>query len=252
MLKILVADDEILIRKGISDMIKEMQLPDIHMIEMAEDGEAALAKVKELLPELIIVDINMPFLDGLELIEAVRAIVPDSRIIIISGYDDFKYAQRALSMGVTSYLLKPVSRADLLQALRKESEMYTARMWERNQMKTVNAPVLTESDAVMQAIQYIDSHFGDNDLTLSSVAERFYVNKTSLSKKITQITGQSFPEYLNQLRMDRAKKMLEDPHYMIYEVASLVGYSSQHYFCRLFREYSGMSPTEYRVKHTNA
>lgn len=106
MYKVLIADDEEIIRRGIAYFLKKD--PEIQVVAQAEDGEMALDQAMEYRPDLLFVDINMPFLNGLDFIEKLKAVQPDALIIVITGYDDFKYAQKALRLGVFDYLLKPI------------------------------------------------------------------------------------------------------------------------------------------------
>ena len=106
MYKVLIADDEDIIRHGLAGMVAGY--PGFEVAALAEDGEIALEKAEETQPDLLLVDINMPFVNGFELIERSRAVVPDAEIVIITGYDNFEFIQRALQLGVADYILKPV------------------------------------------------------------------------------------------------------------------------------------------------
>ena len=106
MYKALIADDEEIIRSGLSRLLARD--PDLEVAALAEDGEQALELAAERLPDLLLVDINMPFLNGLEFIERLEGVLRGAVIIVITGYDDFSYAQQALRLGVFDYLLKPV------------------------------------------------------------------------------------------------------------------------------------------------
>lgn len=104
--KALVADDEDIIRKGIIRLLNKYDKIDV--VAEAEDGEIALDLVEKMQIDVLFVDINMPFLNGLQFIEKVRGIQPNAVVIIITGYDDFEYARQALRLGVNEYLLKPL------------------------------------------------------------------------------------------------------------------------------------------------
>lgn len=106
MYRVLIADDEEIIRQGIASLLKKD--PDFQVVAQAEDGETALDLAVKLMPDLLFVDVNMPFLNGLQFIEKLEGILKDAIIIIITGYDDFQYAQHALRLGVFDYILKPI------------------------------------------------------------------------------------------------------------------------------------------------
>lgn len=120
MYKILIADDEDIIRRGLAGMVA--QHPKLEVAALAEDGEIALEKAEETRPDLMLVDINMPFVDGFDFIKSVKTLLPDAEIIIVTGYDDFAFARRALRLGVSDYLLKPIMEEPFFTVLDKAVE----------------------------------------------------------------------------------------------------------------------------------
>lgn len=118
MVKLFLVEDEIVMRDGIKKRIN-WEKEGIAFVGEASDGELALPMIRETKPDILLTDIKMPFMDGLELSRIVREELPETRIIILSGYDEFKYAQEALRIGVTEYLLKPIAPASLLNSIRK-------------------------------------------------------------------------------------------------------------------------------------
>ncbi len=121
MVQIFVVEDELLIRQNIRGIVENMQGPYAFAGE-ASDGEMALSMIQEIMPDILLTDIRMPFLDGLSLIKHAKAMMPWLKVAVISGYGDFEYAQKAISMGVNQYLLKPVRQAELVQAIRTMAE----------------------------------------------------------------------------------------------------------------------------------
>ena len=118
MYKVFLVEDEIVVREGIRDNVNWENSNFIFSGE-APDGEIALPLIQEIKPDILITDIKMPFMDGLELSRIIKKNMPWVRIIILSGHDEFKFAKEAISIGVTEYLLKPISSSDLLKALNK-------------------------------------------------------------------------------------------------------------------------------------
>lgn len=117
MYKVLIADDEDIIRRGLAGMVAGH--PSLEVAALAEDGELALEKAEQTRPDLMLVDINMPFLDGFAFIDAVGKLLPDAEIIMVTGYDDFAFVQKALQMGVSDYLLKPIMEKPFFEVLDK-------------------------------------------------------------------------------------------------------------------------------------
>jgi two-component system response regulator YesN len=149
MWKVLIADDEPKIRRGLRSTIERLRT-DMKVIAEAEDGETALALVEERKPDILMIDIRMPFLNGLELIERINEVSRDCIIIVVTGHDEFEYAQRALHLKVFEYVLKPVPQEVLAAVLaRAEAELAGTRRqsryisWAREQLER-NMPLLRE------------------------------------------------------------------------------------------------------------
>jgi len=149
MWKVLIADDEPKIRRGLRSTIEQIR-PDMRVVAEAEDGETALALVQKEKPDILMIDVRMPFLNGLDLIQKINEVWRDCVIIVVSGHDEFEYAQRALSLRVFEYVLKPVPRDALASVLvRAEAELTAARQrnhymsWAHEQLER-NMPILRE------------------------------------------------------------------------------------------------------------
>lgn len=139
MWKMLIADDELIIRRGLKSALDWGKLG-IEVVAQAEDGEIAYEKSKEYLPDIILVDINMPFMNGLELIEKINEILPDTLILIITGYDEFDYAKKAIKLNVLDYILKPVDEIVLYESIQRIIQLLN----ENTQKKLVNEVVKQE------------------------------------------------------------------------------------------------------------
>ena len=121
MYKVFLAEDEIVVREGIRNTIPWAQTP-YTLVGEAPDGEIALSMIEDTRPDILITDIRMPFMNGLDLSRNVKKILPRIKIIILSGHDEFEYAREAISIGVEEYLLKPVSSQDMLKTLDRIAE----------------------------------------------------------------------------------------------------------------------------------
>ena len=246
MLRVIVADDEPVIRNGIVHLIESSGL-DLKVAGTAEDGREAVELVQKLDPEIIIMDINMPQLNGLEAIGEIRKSSPDCRILIVSGYSDFAYAQQAIDLGVFKYLLKPLDIHGFVPILQQAMDS-----WTQLHRKSDPASVSEEDafqDKGLAAFHYVRDHFTENTLNLTDAAQRFYLSPSYLSRIIKEKTSLSFTDYLNRLRIDLAESlMLENPGMTMNEVALQCGYSSQHSFSRAFKNYTGMTPIAFKNK----
>ena len=147
MWKVLIADDEPKIRRGLRATVERLR-PDMKVVAEAEDGETALALVESEKPDILMIDIRMPFLNGLELIDRINQVHRDCVIIVVSGHDEFEYAKRALQLKVFEYVLKPVPAEMLASVLeRAEAELAGTRRqnkyidWAHEQLER-NMPLL--------------------------------------------------------------------------------------------------------------
>lgn len=135
MLKVFLVEDEVVMRNGIKNNIP-WEKEGFEFVGEASDGELAYPLIKKEKPDILITDIKMPFMDGLELSRIVKKEMPQIKILILSGYNEFDYAKQAINIGVTQYLLKPISSAKLLEAVKEvgaliEKEREYERMMER-------------------------------------------------------------------------------------------------------------------------
>jgi two-component system response regulator YesN len=251
MFRIVIADDEEIIRNGLKNLIESYDL-DLSVVGTAQDGEEALQLINIYQPEIILMDINMPFMNGLEVIEKTKEIDSNAKIIIISGYDQFEYAQKALELGVFSYLLKPIQYRDFKNIIVKAMDSYCERMWEINKLKEIDGDNISQKCVGNQAINYIKENFTRNDLTLNLIAENLHISQSYLTRLIKQKTGANFTDYLNKLRINMSINLLldKDKDYTIHDISNMVGYSTQHYFSRAFKNYMGISPNQYRNKNS--
>ena len=170
MFRVVIADDEEIIRNGLKKLILSYELH-LSVVGLAEDGKEAIKLIEEFRPEIILMDINMPFMNGLDVIEKTKYLVPESKIIIISGYDQFDYAQKALHLGVYSYLLKPIRYKEFKNMIVKAIDSYCQRMWERKSIHESESSSVNYN-AGTQAVQYIKEHFYKSDLSFKTLADR--------------------------------------------------------------------------------
>ncbi len=243
--KLVIADDELTIRKGLAHLVPTFGLP-VEIAGTAADGREALRLIERVRPELMLLDINMPHMGGLALLERVSAELPESRTIIISGYDQFEYARRALQLGVFDYLLKPVNKAVLKNALLSAVRSLEQRRLELDKL-TPQSLLPEQGDLIDRALRIVHSRLNDPALSLSDLAASLNVSSAYLSRGIKQRTGENFSACVTRLRMEQAMELLRAPaNAPVGDIAARLGYTSQHYFCRIFKEFTGLSPTEFR------
>lgn len=256
---LLIVDDEELICSGIKSMITRMEDSRIQRVLTATELCEVNDIVKNIKPEIIITDIKMPEINGLQMAEDILKINPDCRFIVLSGYDDFAYAKRALKFGAVDFLLKPASMSELQGALNKAIEQisYSKNLkeqqdrWERSlrhrENDSGNVNDADDKTIIGIAKKYVRQNYKKN-IDMAVVTNIVSMNYSYFSKLFKAQTGMTFSEYVTSVRMEEAKKMLDNPVNKIYEVSESVGYENSKYFSKVFKAYYGLSPEQYRTR----
>lgn len=240
-MKILIADDEDTIRRGVAKYI-QLHSDRFDKIYQAENGQEALDILFQYRPELVLLDVQMPLKNGIEVMQEAKKAGLDPVIVILSGYDEFKYAQQAIRYGAKEYLLKPVRATDILKCLEKLADEYYKKDEEENKQQERNQI----NSFVKSARDYVEEHYAE-DISLQEVAERIGISAGYLSTMFAQNMDCKFVDYLNQVRIERACTYLEQNYLKTYEIAYRVGFRDEKYFSRVFKKMKGMSPKEYRT-----
>ena len=239
----LIAEDEPRIRKN---LIKKICRHDSRFFLLDEviNGEEALVCIKKEQPDILFSDIRMPVMDGLKLIEEVYYNFPDILIVIISGYNDFNYAQKAIHFGVLDYLLKPVENDNLAKTLGKIVLRLESQHQEM-ESETFSNHLAQETLAEALA-DFIKEHYTE-EISISSLAGKFYVNPTYMTRVFKKIMNKTPTRFILDLRINMAKKIIKtQPELELKEIAYMTGYTDQGYFSRIFKKTTGLSPSEYK------
>ena len=387
--KVLVADDESIILNGIKNCI-DWGLLGMEVVATASDGEQALEAIERLNPDLCLLDVHMPFVDGLTVAKLYLKRRPDGIVLFITGYDEFSYAQAAVNTGAIGYILKPVDEEELLCAVKKASELmesrrrvdlliynnldtlreiffhdwlsgitsskdakdnltfygiclkgevavlfvrfykdredeflsgkalqkdmdlikqeilmlvdrfcpyflmrpddktivvvhsilgddgwidFPLRLGDKLDDNGIHAEILHRQVESMEDVpaayremdektnllerlspivrllkQYIDQNYKNPVMSLKSFAKAHKTTSSYISRQFKQEMGQSFVDYLTFVRISMSIPFLKKPHIKIFEIAEFVGYNSQHYYCEVFKQKMGITPSEYRQK----
>lgn len=244
MMKVVVVEDEELVRRGIV-LAVDWAAVDCVVVGEASNGEEGLAVIRQCQPDLIITDIKMPKLDGIEMVRQLRAEGSTACVIILTAYSDFTYAQSAVKLGAVDYLLKPFHDGELEEAVtRLQRRVQTDTL----QAAGLNLPAGTKSKYVMEALHYIAEHYHDPDISVSSIARSLEISEGHLSHVFKKETARTLNSYLTSYRIHVAMDLLRDCRSKVYEVAEQVGYRDITYFSSTFKKAVGLSPSEYQ-KH---
>lgn len=254
---ILIVDDEPRTREGVKKTL-EVWSAGKYRIETAPSGVAALEWLQEHEAHLVVTDIRMPGIGGLELIERLNESGHAPVIIVISGHSEFDYARRALQFGVVDYLLKPLDKKKLVEAvelalMREEKRKVIERMEKLVDPKLLEAAQQEKAygPQIQEAVHYLDEHLQEA-VSLRETAEHLHLNASYLSVLFKEQTGLTFSEYVTRRRVQRAKELLAGTPLSVAEIAERVGYQTSRYFVKVFRDLEQMSPGQYRrsVKDT--
>lgn len=252
MYSLMIVDDEKWIRRGLVEAIDWASLG-IGSVREAENGEQALLLARKMPPDVVITDIRMSGMGGLLLCDELGARYPDIGMILISGHRDFSFAQQAIRLGVSDYLLKPIDERALLQAVKQCLFQIERQRALSAGAEAAPAPPRAPGNQTHPAVRAMVNHIEKNyaaKITLSSAARLVHMNGSYLSKLFGDETGQTFTHYLARVRVERAMEMLADPSMKIYQIAGNVGYPDVKYFVSVFKEITGLTPSEWRQKRT--
>lgn len=276
MYKVAIVDDEPVIVRGLTKMIP-WESYNCRVVGTAGDGQEGMKLIREQKPDILISDICMPGIDGLTMIAGMKSEFGHMQITILTGFRDFDYAQQAIRLGVTRFLLKPSKMDELEEAVRVmienlEKQGITGKEDGTDEGVGENTPKAegkregeegkekaepsegkegeeTDSPAscfiVKNALAYIEENYREK-LKLSDVADQIYVSQWHLSKLLNKHTGQNFSEILNTIRIEKAKELLKDPSLRIGDIAEEVGFLDVAHFSRVFKKQAGISANEYR------
>ena len=238
--KIVIVEDEFRIRQGLSNLINKVDMG-CRVIGEAENGYEGIKMVRDLEPDIVITDIRMPKIDGLEMIEKIKEMGIECVFVVLSGYADFEYARTGIRLGVKEYLLKPATISDVKELLRKLTmeEEHKGEQGKNNRMQEYSA-------ATKEMVSVIEENYGMR-LGLDSFAEKFRLTPEYLSNLFAKETGMTFSNYLKKVRIEKAKELILTTDMKIYEVACSVGYPDQKYFSKVFKEYTGVSAKQYAI-----
>jgi YesN/AraC family two-component response regulator len=228
-------------------------------IHKANSGKGALAVLEKEPVDVVVSDIRMPGMSGLELCELIQAKAPKCKILFLTGYRDFNSVYQAIQKGNVRYLIKTendatISKAitDAIRELEQEERNERAAEIFRTTTRLIlrsaeGAPEKSPATRIMEVlIRYISAHLRD-DLTLTALSDLTRRNASYLSRLFKQETGMNLSEYILMRRIETAQILLRSTNKKIRDIALAVGYQSGHSFSRLFRRVTGMSPQNYRI-----
>ncbi|WP_019637363.1 response regulator transcription factor [Paenibacillus fonticola] len=253
MFNLLIVDDEAETREALCSYFPWDEIG-FHIVGQVNNGQEALHFIAEKeRVDIVLTDIKMPVMSGIELAEHLYNSSRHIKVVFISGYRDFEYAQKALHYRVKNYVLKPAKYHMLMEVflkLKEEMEAEGALPAQKAEAAgpagpaDLAGPRNDESLIICKIKSYVKENY--KDASLDEVARQVHMNANYLSFFFKQKTGQNFSDYLISTKMEVAVNLLQNVSYKTYEISEMVGYSNAKNFTRTFKSYYGKTPSEYR------
>ncbi|WP_456278939.1 response regulator transcription factor [Bacillus sp. AK128] len=249
---ILVVDDESITLQGLKKTLEGWANSNKEIL-IAPNAASAIELFHTKKIHLLITDIDMPEMTGLEMLKEVRSKGQLPVVIVISAHSDFKYAQEAIELGVVHYLLKPINKQKLIDVVEKALEIEDKRIRVSIIEKVVDDQLIHIKEdeqidgPIEKAIKYVDSNLS-NPINLKEVAGHVHLNPSYFSVLFKEQTNMTFSEYITRSRIQKAKNLLLTTNLSVNEIAEKVGYNTPKYFIKIFKEYENVTPSRYKRK----
>lgn len=236
MWKVIIADDEQHMLEALEKLIDWEKL-DCQIVSIVKNGRELIEKIEENSPDIVITDIKMPLVSGIEVAKYVYDRMLPTRVIILSAYEDFDFAREVILYDVCGYVVKTSLIEEMPFMIQRAIEKLSKAENDRAEMKE------SSSDIIKEVQEYISGHYTEK-ITLTKISEEIHVNGSYLSRLYKMKTGQNLIEFINQMRVEQAKVLISQGK-RISETAQAVGFEDGAYFSRVFKKYEKISPREY-------
>jgi YesN/AraC family two-component response regulator len=247
MYNLVIVDDESKIRNGLCNYFPWHEIG-FRVTYDAKNGRDALNYIQNNHVDVILSDIKMPEMSGIELIEQLHRQRSKIKVVFLTGFREFELAQKALVFGAVNFILKPTKYHELVSIFSKiREDLDECRTDKREDANDISVDDQSYHSKIIALIKsYVDENY--NRVTLDDVAELVHMNPTYVSKYFKQRTGQKFSDYVISVKMKKAADLLNDIRYRICDVSNMVGYENAKNFSTTFKKYYGKNPKEFREK----
>jgi len=242
---LIIADDERSVLDGIADIIPWHEY-DICVVAKAENGKEMMKAAIQYQADLLLTDIRMPEMDGLSAIAYLKSELPQLQCIVITAYQEFEYAKKAIELGVSGFVTKPVLKQEVIDQVVIARDKLRNVLEAKQALESIRNPPKPElMTPIERSVHYMKEQI-DTPFTMTEVAEFMNMNPSYFSRYFKEEMGVSFIEYVKKVKVERAKELLTTSNMRIYEISSALGYSSVQYFSTLFKSITGVTPQEYK------
>lgn len=243
MWKVMAADDEAYMREALEKLISWNGMG-CELKSVSSNGKELVERMEMEHPDIVITDVKMPLMDGLEVCKYVYETCPETQIIILSAYSEFEYARTAIHYSICEYVLKISVLEELPRAVEKAIRNLEKYRKVFLQSDGGTAEKDTE-DLYNQMVQFIKENYRSK-ITLDDMAEKLHANRSYLSRLYKSRSGVNLFDDILKMKIEKAKEYMENTNWKIYEISEAVGFDDTGYFSRVFKKYSGVSPREYK------
>lgn len=214
------------------------------------NGREALEQLETNRYDVVITDIRMPDMDGITLLQKIKEKKIPILTVLVSSHDEFEYARQGILLGAFDFLVKPIHKEELrnmLKRVKEELDCKRKQYIDSDFMQRLikNLQLNTKDDFVIKLCATCMEWIED-DVTMDDFAQEMKLSKDYFGKMVKQHFNLSFKEVLNSIKMEYAKKLMEEENMKNYEISNLLGYSTPDYFAKKFKEYTGTTPSKYR------
>lgn len=242
MYRVMIIDDERALRNLLKVSV-DWQSLGYEVVGEAASGIEAINTIDKLRPDLLFVDIRMPFMDGIEFSKLALERYSNIKIVILTAFDEFEYARNCIGLGITDYLLKPIVREDIIKVCQKATEELCQLSHNSDVIpEDISAHATKESD-MLRIQEYIRENYNNPSLNLTSTAQKFGYNSSYLSRRFKTVLGMNVSDFILECRMEQAKQCLRQ-NMLMYMTAKKVGIPDPNYFGKCFKKYTGISYSE--------
>lgn len=258
MIKIVIADDESPIREWLNYCLQGKG-ESFKIVGTASDGMQTYNLILKEKPDVVIIDINMPIMDGISVMEKIKKILPETEFVILTNCAEFSYAKKAITYGAKEYILKSELRSsELINLIQEiddnhhlksdEKRLYNQfNQKDKDEIASYQDNFTVNKKSIEKGLDYIHLHYSES-ISLTDVAKQLYRSPEYFSRLFKEVTGQNFSIYLIHYRLNQAKNMLLNTELKITDISYRVGYHNPSYFSRLYKKYMGITPEDERRK----
>ncbi|MEF7611490.1 response regulator [Enterococcus casseliflavus] len=244
MYQVFLVDDEPWNLVALEKMI-DWQSLGFSIVGEADDGEIAWERICKNHLDVIITDIRMPNLGGLELIHRIRKQNYDVEVIFISGFEEFSYVKESLRLEAVDYLLKPVQQTELVEVLQRIKGKLDQDQKKNDFIEEIGYH--SQNTILIKTMDYLEKHYQEK-LKLADLANLFGLSENYFAAQIKRTTGRNFTDLLLELRIKKAKELLAGTNLSVAEIADTVGYTDYFYFTKVYKKATGLTPAQFRRK----